>query len=73
LVWGLVAGVLPIVASVWLYRQRLKVYAVICLVPGIAALLLGYWSTQVIDDSVSDSPAGRAEGIATPAIGEGGV
>jgi len=73
MVWGLVASILLIVASVWLYRQRLKLYAAICLVLGIAALLLGYWSAAVMDNSVSDSPGGTVEGIATPATGEGGV
>ncbi len=73
MVWGLVACVLLIAASVWLYRHDLKVYGAIGLVLGIAVLLLGYWSAQVIDDTEVDVPAGTVEGIATPNTGEDGV
>lgn len=73
MVWGLVAGVLLIAASVWLYRHGLKVYGVIAVVLGIALLLMWYWSAQVIDDTDVDVPAGTVEGIATPDTDEGGV
>lgn len=73
MIWGLVTGVLLIGASVWLYRHGLKVYAMIGLVLGIAVLLMGYWSGQVIEDSASDVPGGTVEGIATPETDEGGV
>lgn len=73
MVWGLVAGVLLIAVSLWLHLHGLRVCGVIGLVLGIAVLLMGYWTAQVIDDSGSDVPVGTVEGIATPETDEGGV
>lgn len=74
MVWGLVIGVLLIVASIGLYRRGLRVWAVIGFALAIAALLLGYWSDSTIDDDEgSDVPVATIEGAATPVLEEGGV
>lgn len=74
MVWGLVVGVLLIVASIWLYRHGLKVWGAIVLVLALVALLMGYWSdTTIVDDAGMDEPVGTVEGAATPEADEGGV
>ncbi len=73
MVWGLVVGVLLIVASIGLYRRGLRVWAVIGFALAIAALLLGYWSDSTIVDDDVDQPLAPEEGAATPALEEGGV
>lgn len=73
MVWGMIIGVALIVASIWLYRRGLWVWAVIGVVLGIAALLLGYWSDVTIDDTGTDQPVTTEEGAASPVPEEGGV
>lgn len=73
MMWGAIVGVLLIVASIWLYRRGQRVYGLIGIVLGIAALLLGYWSESTIEDEDTDVPVGTTEDAATPLSDEGGV
>jgi hypothetical protein len=70
MVWWVV-GVLLIVASVWLYRRGLRLYAKIGLVLAIAALLTGFWTQDTAEDGdLEESPTVQD---ATPDASEGGV
>lgn len=73
MVWGLVIGILLIVGSIWLYRRGLRVWAVIGVALGIAALLSGYRSDITIDEAETDQPVATEDGAASPVPDEGGV
>lgn len=72
MVWGLIVGVLLIVASTWVYRRGYRVYGVIGIALGIAALVLGYWFDQANPDDGEDVDVGT-EAAGTPTPDEGGV
>jgi hypothetical protein len=73
MVWGLIVGAVLIAVSIWLYSRGRKRYGAIGIALGIAVVLLGYWSGQVIEDEGDPDVPAPADEVATPEVDEGGV